>query len=100
MSEFSRNSNQSTLGELIEKLLRSYRLDGKMKELDIIAAWPELMGVAVANRTTALRIENHRLYVSLDSAVMRNELHNGKQIIIDRINAYAGKMVVMDIWFS
>jgi hypothetical protein len=100
MDAFKRNSNQTTLGEAISKLLKAYRLDGKMKELDIINAWPELMGIAVANRTKNIQIRNKTLILQMDSSVMREELAHGKQIIIDRVNEKAGIEIITDIWFG
>lgn len=100
MNEYKRDKNQTTLGEAIQRLLKAYRLDNKMKELDVVAAWPELMGPAIANRTKSIRIQQTCLYLEIESSVMREELLHGKQIIIDRMNAYAGKQVVTDIWFS
>jgi hypothetical protein len=100
MDAFKRNSNQTTLGEAIDKLLKAYRLDGKMKELDIINAWPELMGTAVANRTKNIQIRNKTLILQMDSSVMREELAHGKQIIIDRVNEKAGFEIITEIWFG
>ena len=40
------------------------------------------------------------LHVQIDSSVAREELAKGKQIIIDRLNDYAGKKMVTDLWFS
>lgn len=100
MNEQKRSSNESPLGEIIEKLMRAYGLDRKMKELDVIAAWPELMGPAVANRTKDIQIRNGILYLSMDSSVMRDELQHGKQIIIQRVNEMAGKAIIKDVWFG
>ena len=95
-----RSADEQPLKEVIDKFLKAYAWDGKMKEMDIVAAWPELMGVAVANRTKEIRIQNRKLYLTIDSSVMREELLLGKQIIIDRLNEYAGQEVVTDIWFA
>lgn len=100
MNESKRNSNEAPLGDIIEKLMRAYGLENKMKEYDVIAAWPELMGPAVANRTKEIRIQNGILYLTMDSAVMRDELQHGKQIIIHRVNEKAGKELIRDIWFG
>lgn len=95
-----RSAEEQPLKEIIDKFLKAYAWDGKMKEMDLVAAWPELMGIAVANRTKEIRIQNKKLYLTIDSAVMREELLLGKQIIIDRLNEYAGQEVVTDIWFA
>lgn len=100
MDERKRTSNETPLSDVIDQLMRAYRLDGKLKELDVIAAWPEMMGIAVANRTTKITISNKTLYLTMDSAVMRDELKYGKQIIIQRINEKAGCELINEVWFG
>ena len=100
MDERKRSSKEAPLKDVIEKLMKAYRLDGKMKELDIIDAWPELMGIAVSNRTKNITIKNKTLFLTMDSAVMRDELLHGKQIIIQRINEKAGCELINDVWFG
>lgn len=100
MNEYKRNSNEAPLKDVIDKLLKAYRLDGKMKEMDILAAWPEMMGIAVANRTKELFIRNKTLIVKMDSSVMRDELSHGKQVIIERVNQEAGFEIINDVWFG
>ena len=68
--------------------------------MDVVSAWPELMGPAVAHRTKEIYIKNHVLYLSIDSSVMREELLNGKQIIIERINQFAEKEMIKNVWFN
>jgi len=88
------------LKEVIERLIKAYGLESRMKEFDIVQAWPDLMGPAVAFRTKEITVKNNVLNLKIDSSVMREELFLGKQIIIDRINEFAGKKVIHDIWFS
>lgn len=98
--EEKRTSNNTPLKDLIDRWLKAHQLDGKMKELDIIDAWPEMMGIAVANRTTKIVIKNKVLYLKIDSSVMREELAHGKSIIIQRVNERAGYEIIRDIWFG
>lgn len=100
MRDFQRESDNAPLKNLIDRFLKSYRLDKKMKEMDVINAWPEMMGVAVANRTDKLYIRNKVLHVKMNSSVMREELANGKQIIILRVNEFAGSQIINDVWFE
>ena len=100
MSDLKRTSNEAPLKEVIDRWLKAYGLDGKMKELDVIAAWPEMMGTAVAHRTKEITIRNGILYLTMDSSVMRDELSHGKQVIIERINQKAGYSMIHDIWFG
>ncbi len=100
MKKKFRKSDEQPLGQVIDKILKAYGLDKKIEELDVINAWPEMMGLAVSNRTNDLKIINKVLIVSLDSAVMREELSNGKQIIIERVNQFAQKEIITDVWFK
>ena len=100
MSENRRSSNEAPLKDIIDKLMRAYGLEHRMKEMDVINAWPEMMGTAVANRTKELKIREKVLYVVMDSAVMRDELQHGKQIIIERVNERAGFQLITDICFG
>ena len=65
-----RSAEEQPLKEVIEKFLKAYAWDGKMKEMDLVAAWPELMGIAVANRTKEIRIQNKKLFLTIDSSVV------------------------------
>jgi hypothetical protein len=100
MNENKRTANQSTVGELIDKLMKAYRLDGKLKEMDVIESWGEMMGVAVAKRTKKIQIRNKTLFLTMDSAVMRDELSYGKTVIIERVNQKAGFEIINDVFFG
>jgi hypothetical protein len=100
LNEYKRTSNQTTIGEVIEKLMKAYRLDGKLKEIEVLESWGEMMGIAVANRTKNIQIRNKTLFLTMDSAVMRDELSYGKTIIIERINQKAGFEMITNVFFG
>jgi predicted nucleic acid-binding Zn ribbon protein len=100
MNEKKRESNTATLGDVVSKLMKAYRLDDKLKEIEITSKWEEMMGRAVALRTKQIYIKNKILYLQLDSSVMREELQYGKTVIIERVNDYAGFQIINDVWFS
>ncbi|MFA7273882.1 MAG: DUF721 domain-containing protein [Crocinitomicaceae bacterium] len=88
------------LKDLVDRFLRAYRLDGKMEEMNIINNWEEIMGKAIANRTKSVRIHEKVLYIDLDSAVMRDELQHSKSLILLRVNEYAGKEIIINVWLG
>jgi predicted nucleic acid-binding Zn ribbon protein len=94
----SRN-NDKTIKEAINDLLDSYRLRKKFDETALIAAWPELMGTAIANRTKQLYINHKKLFVRVESSVIKNELLMMKSQIINRLNEKAGHEVILSIVF-
>ena len=95
-----RKADGQPLGLLIDKMLKAYGLDKKMNEIDVLNGWEEMMGIAVANRTVSLKISNKILIITLDSSVIREELANGKQIIIERVNQFAKKEIITDVCFK
>ncbi len=100
MNEKEKQGKEQSLEEIMNKLLKAYQLEGRMKEMDVISSWEELMGTAIANRTSRISIKNKVLYLEISSSVMRDELVYGKQVIIDRINQFAGEEMISDVYFS
>ena len=100
MNEKKRSSKDMGIDQIIDRLMKAYRLDGRMKEMDIISAWEDMMGKAVASRTTKIYIRNKVLHLHLNSSVMRDELLHGKKVIIERVNQTAGEELITDVWFE
>lgn len=100
MNEKERSMHHTSLGDAIDKLMKAYRLDGKLKEIEVLNKWEEMMGRAVFLRTKNIYIKNRVLHLELDSSVMRDELFHGKTVIIQRVNETAGFEMITDIWFG
>ncbi|MDR0803169.1 DUF721 domain-containing protein [Fluviicola sp.] len=98
--ERKRSGNAQPMKDLVDKLMSAYQLKGKLTEIDVLNRWEEMMGKAVAVRTTNLQIRSGVLIIRLNSSVMRDELLHGKQIIIERVNQTAGKQLIRDVWFE
>jgi hypothetical protein len=94
-----RKPNDITLKEGIGKMLNVYKLKGKFDETSIIALWPELMGVAIGNRTTQIYITQKKLFVRIESSVIKNELMMVRTGIIEKLNERAGSEVITEIVF-
>ncbi|MBB5438077.1 putative nucleic acid-binding Zn ribbon protein [Pedobacter sp. AK017] len=94
-----RKPNDITLKEGIDKLLNVYKLKGKFDETSVVALWPELMGKAIANRTTQIYVSQKKLFVRIESSVIKNELLMVRSGIIQKINERAGSEVITDIVF-
>ena len=95
-----RQSNDLTLKEALEAMVKSFRLEGKMNEVKLINAWEKVMGAAVAHRTTEIKIINKKLYVTLSSAVLRQELFMAREKITISLNEEAGAAVIDEIIFK
>ena len=94
-----RKPNDITLKEGISKMLNVYKLKGRFDQTSVVALWPEIMGVAIANRTTQIYVSNQKLFVRIESSVVKNDLLMIRTGIIQRLNERAGSEVITDIVF-
>ena len=62
------------MGDLLEEFFARPYVAAKVAEGRLPDTWREVVGDAVANLTTDLRLENRILYVRLQSSVVRQEL--------------------------
>lgn len=89
--------NEHTLKEAIDQLLKAYKLDGKLAERKLIASWEQVMGAMIAKHTKDLYIKHKQLFVTLDSAALRNELSLAKTKIVKMLNDEAGSEVITEV---
>jgi Dna[CI] antecedent, DciA len=95
----ARKPEPTSLKDVIDRLLDTYKLRGKYNETYIIAQWEALVGTAIAKRTTQIYFSDRSLYIQLSSAPLRNELLMAKTKFIDMLNTEIGEKVVHDIIF-
>ncbi|GGG86493.1 hypothetical protein GCM10007415_20080 [Parapedobacter pyrenivorans] len=86
-----------TIKEAIEKMFDVYKLRRKFDETSLVAAWPQLMGKAIANRTKQLYIRDKKLFVKVESSVIKSELVLMRSQIIGRLNEFVGQAVIEEL---
>ena len=92
-----RVSNEGSIGDVLKQFIEKNKLQFGMDKIDVQEAWKSLMGNGVNSYTKEVVLKGSTLYVSLTSAVLREELSYGKQKIIKMINEELGKEVIKDI---
>lgn len=95
-----RKSNDLSLKEALEAMIKSYRLEDKMNQVKLINAWEKVMGPAVAHRTIEIKIIDKTLFVTLSSASLRQELFMAKEKIISSLNEEVNAKVLEDVVFK
>ena len=84
MSRVSRKS-AVPLGELIQEYLKSSRLGSGHNTQRIFAAWDAASGAA---RYTVRRFfRDGKLYITVDSSVVRSQLSFQRDVLLEKINA-------------
>jgi|TARA_B110000116_G_scaffold264235_1_gene271795 hypothetical protein len=92
-----RRSNQQAIGAVIKKLLKNQKLEGRLKELDVLKLSKELLGKNLMKYINDLSVKNGTLIIKIKSAVVRNELSYQKSEIIKKINAQVGNEIIKEI---
>lgn len=92
-----RRSKFISLSEAINDYIKEMNLGPRLAEVDILNSWEEIVGKAIAMRTTKIYIRDKILYVHLNSSVVRNELLMLRESLKDKLNEKAGSPVIKDI---
>lgn len=94
-----RRSNDQKLGEVIQELLKLYRLEDKLDEVKLMSSWQEVVGEMIAKHTKDLYIRRSTLFVILDSPALKNELSYSKTQIKESLNKTVGRDVIEEVVF-
>lgn len=92
-----RQSNQSTVGDVLKQIIQVNKLQPGMDQIDVKEAWQNLMGNGVNSYTKNVALRGSTLYVELTSSVLREELSHGKSKIIAMINEELQREVIKDV---
>lgn len=93
-----RTSNQQSLKDVIEDFYNQSSIlrEGHIRH-KILAHWKELVGEHICKSTNDVWYQNKKLYVYLNSSVLRNELSFHKQELKDKINLHFDAEYVQEI---
>jgi hypothetical protein len=92
-----RQSNQSTVGDVLKQIIQANKLQPGMDQIDVKEAWQNLMGNGVNSYTKNVALRGSTLYVELSSSVLREELSHGKSKIIAMINEELQREVIKEV---
>ena len=89
-----RRSNTRSISEVISEYVEAYKLKGKLCEVTLIKAWPDVVGDKIASKTLDLKIQNRKLFVKIHSSILRQELMMIRTELVKRLNEKAGESVI------
>jgi predicted nucleic acid-binding Zn ribbon protein len=85
------------IDSLLEQFVKANRLEKGLAEYRLMKSWKDLLGITVAKKTKSLKIQNRKLFVTLHSSVVANELSLIKESLIPKLNEAAGMDVIDDV---
>lgn len=96
----SSRDNDRILKDAIRELLETYKLSGRLHEIDVVNAWPAIVGPSLARYTKNIYIHRQVLYVVIESSVVRNELSMARSSLLKALNKGFDEPVITDIIFK
>lgn len=85
-----RRTKTMLMGDLLEEFFKRPYIAMKVAEGKLPDLWREIVGERAAMMTSELKLENHVLYVRMQSSVLRSELFYQRDALRDEINRRAG----------
>lgn len=92
-----RKTNEQSIKEVLKDLVETYRLKTKLNQAKVEELWEKMMGKTVTQHTTELRIRNQKLYVTVDSAPLRQELSYSRADILTKLNTELGESFLKEV---
>lgn len=92
--------NVQSVKDIILQALREQGLEMPLHQKRLVEAWPEVAGPLVARYTLNTYIYNQTLYVRLSSPALRADLSMRRQELTQKLNAFVGEQVIVDVKFG
>jgi hypothetical protein len=92
-----RKSQTQKISDVIRDCLKELQIDRKLKEVNLVAQWENMMGRMVAMRTERIYIKSRILYIHVTSSVLKTELLMMRSEIINKLNENAGEKLIESI---
>ncbi len=88
------------IGAILSRTLKRLEIDHRIKQESAVLNWNQVVGDAIAARTSPLRVRDSILFVRVQNPSWRNELVFLKPKIIKELNQSVKANVVRDIVFT
>lgn len=95
----SRSDKPQRVGKVLEALYDQLGIRAKISEAEIIETWAALAGPRVNAVTDSAWLQGNKLFVKVNSAAWRQQLHLNRSTWKDRLNQELGKDLVTEILF-
>ena len=94
-----KGSNEQSLKEVIDELIKTYKLEDGITASRVINSWEKVAGSMIFKHTEKIFIRKNNLYLKLDSPALKQELSFAKSRIIKKLNKAVDQKLIEDIIF-
>ena len=91
------NTNEQSLKSALLQMVDHYRLRSRLTQVRIKKCWSDVMGISISKYTTDIKVRKNKLFVTINSAALKQELSYGKEKIIRNLNEELGEDLIHEI---
>ncbi|MBA3647970.1 MAG: DUF721 domain-containing protein [Chitinophagales bacterium] len=92
-----KHGNVQSLREAIDEVLNTYQLKERINAVSLEQNWELLFGKTIARYTRKIFISDHKLFLTIESAPLREELMYSKTKMIAIINERIAENFITEI---
>lgn len=95
-----RKTNDEPLADVLKQMVTVLKLGDNLNKTKIESLWADKMGKTIATYTREIRLRDKILYVTIESASLRSELHFGREKIRQMLNNEIGEEFLKEVIIS
>ncbi|MFR9602739.1 MAG: DUF721 domain-containing protein [Rikenellaceae bacterium] len=85
------------IGDILDEFFKRPYIAAQIAESKLPETWRAIVGDRVAKFTRELRLENHILYVKIESSLLRHELFHQREALKEEINRRSKVRIVNSV---
>ena len=89
--------NDQIIGDVLKNMVKEMKWSPKLYESRIKRFWLEVMGTTINKYTTDIKLRGKKLYITIQSAPLRQELSYGREKLITVLNREIGDDYIQEI---
>ncbi|MEM9919930.1 MAG: DUF721 domain-containing protein [Bacteroidota bacterium] len=92
-----KQQNDQKLNEVLKAFVNKSRFKGKLHQVKLEQIWAEQMGPSIAGYTKQLYLRAQKLYITIESAPLKQELSYSKGKILSLLNEQLGEEYIKEV---
>lgn len=91
------NGNNQSLKNVLKDMVETYRLKSRLTQTRLQNVWETIMGKTISGYTKEIKLRKNTLYLTIDSATLKQELSYGKEKIKNVLNKELGEKLIEEV---
>lgn len=89
--------NDKILKDVLREMLDQYKYKGKLYQANIRQFWRENMGTSINAYTKEIKLRGRKVYITIESAALRQELSYGREKLKNVFNRLLGEPYIEEV---